>query len=150
MHAILGPLGVRESLSRLIAADLRRMEDEVMQLEHDRVPVPAAIGSGERDYGSQAVSGIDRQGLGQQGRPDIKAKNRSSLVKAKEAVLGSRIKCPDMGLTAFLLKYGEGMGELIHTCFLPGIQIGHRSVADKSRRSAPVLLLFGAFKTYFT
>lgn len=108
VHSILGPLGVKETLSRLVAEDLRGVEDQLY------------IG-GAADYGS-ATEGVmrAREGSGSSSGKKEKrgwfgwkkvtgAEERESLLEqAGEGEKGDE----DMGLTAFLLKFGEGMGEL--------------------------------------
>jgi hypothetical protein len=107
VHSILGPLGVKETLSRLVADDLRSVEDQLY------------IG-GAADYGS-AAEGVmrAREASGSPaGKREKKGwfgwKQASSehereglLEQAGEGAKGDE----DMGLTAFLLKFGEGMGE---------------------------------------
>ncbi len=71
VHAILGPLGVKEALSRLVAEELLEVEDE------------ACV----------AVEGVD---------------NRADV----ENAISQEKHDPNVGLTAFLLKFGEGMEEV--------------------------------------
>jgi VIT1/CCC1 family predicted Fe2+/Mn2+ transporter len=70
VHAILGPLGVKEALSRLVAEELLEVEDE------------ACV----------AVEGVDRTDV------------ENAITQEKHD--------PNVGLTAFLLKFGEGMEEV--------------------------------------
>lgn len=108
VHAILGPLGVKEPLSRLVAENLRSVEDDMWSGGAERANGNEGIFRGERERPSSPSSG-SRQGA---------AKKRSSWWKiggggkdADEEVGGDGEKGDeDMGLTAFLLKFGEGMG----------------------------------------
>ena len=80
VHAVLGPVGVDEKLSRQVAQALLKVE----------------LDSG-----------------GQSGR------NGASNGDAEPHVEDGGLRwSKDVGITAFLLKYGEGMGEFICTIFL--------------------------------
>lgn len=129
VHDILGPLGVKEALSRLVAEDL-------LQVENDSCP---------------ATEGVDIV-------PDVE----SGDLKTTD---------PTVGLTAFLLKFGEGMEEVPKTrLWISAITIGLSYFIGGLIPLLPyvftndaydglfwscivtgiVLLIFGAVKTYFT
>jgi hypothetical protein len=85
VHSILGPLGVKEALSRLLAEDLRAVEEDVW---------------GEAAEGPDGVMVRRREQQQRKGgwkfwKNDIEGGNGSN---------------DEMGLTAFLLKFGEGLG----------------------------------------
>ena len=93
VHAILGPIGVKETLSRLIANDLRVVEDKSW---------------GGRGDGSEGIMAAappreirEEKKRGCWGRQRRRAEEEDGGVKGNA----------DMGLTAFLLKFGEGLGE---------------------------------------
>jgi VIT1/CCC1 family predicted Fe2+/Mn2+ transporter len=130
VHAILGPLGVKENLSRLVAEDL-------LQVENDSCP---------------ATEGIDTV-------PDVESNG------------GIEKGDPNIGLTAFLLKFGEGMEEVPRSrlwksaltiglsYFLGGlIPLIPYMVTDDPMVglfwscivTGIVLFIFGGAKTYFT
>jgi hypothetical protein len=120
VHAILGPMGVKEALSRLVAEDLRIVEEDVWG---DRVV--------EGD-GTEGVMGAATSGL----KPKVEkgekkkswgvwnwGKGSGDVVEEDGGAKGNE----EMGMTAFLLKFGEGLGglsswyirvvgELIHRC----------------------------------
>ena len=102
VHAILGPLGVKETLSRLVAEDLRAVEDESYDPAENREVSPSA---GE---------GVDRPLLSKsEDQPSEKKKWFWNWRKRQggEEEGGLRGDANDeMGLTAFLLKFGEGLG----------------------------------------
>ncbi|TXT07211.1 hypothetical protein VHUM_03381 [Vanrija humicola] len=130
VHAILGPLGVKEALSRLVADDLREVEDETCG-----------------DQGIYTAADIE-----------------ASADKLDEAD-------SNVGLTAFLLKFGEGMEEvprsrlwisaltiglsyfigglipLLPYVFTDSAQLG---LIWSAIVTGIILLIFGTFKTYFT
>lgn len=126
VHAILGPLGVKETLSRLVAEDLREVEDDAC----------LAIEAGES--------------------------NGSSNGKGQD---------PNIGLTAFLLKFGEGMEEVpVSRLWVSALTIGMSyfiggliplipymltSSAEQGLIwsfivTGIILFIFGGAKTYFT
>lgn len=98
---------MKETLSRLVADDLRSVEDQLY------------IG-GAADYGS-ATEGVMQASQGARSLPMKKEKKgwfgwkKASGESEREGLLeqaGEGEKGDeDMGLTAFLLKFGEGMGE---------------------------------------
>lgn len=95
VHAILGPLGVKEGLSRLIANDLREVEDAELEEASKR-------SSGKNGAASTKKSWW-RWGSG---------KGEGGIRLPEEETGGKEAADPgEMGLTPFLLKFGEGMGE---------------------------------------
>lgn len=83
VHSILGPIGVKEGLSRLVANDLRKVEEE-------------AIENSSRSSGAS-------------GKSWWKLWKREGGIRLEEE--GGQPESSEMGLTAFLLKFGEGMGQ---------------------------------------
>ncbi|KAL1411627.1 Protein ccc1 [Vanrija albida] len=129
VHGILGPLGVKESLSRLVADDLREVEDEACE-----------------DQGIYTAADI-------------------------EAAADKLETDPNVGLTAFLLKFGEGMEEVPRSrLWISALTIGlsyfigglipllpyvftdsaELGLIWSAVVTGIILLIFGAFKTYFT
>jgi hypothetical protein len=112
VHGILGPVGVDESLSRLVAESLREVEEDMCR----------DVGEGEEwDTAANGDQGVVRPGVGagtgkrsdsaQQGiLSSFGWSNKSN--KSQEEETGGLKWSEDVGLTAFLLKFGEGMGEL--------------------------------------
>jgi hypothetical protein len=94
VHSILGPLGINEALSRLVADDLRQVEEDVW---------------GDRAGDARGTEGVIRLGPDQ---PSPKGGKKGWFwnKKASEEEDGGQGPSEDMGLTAFLLKFGEGMG----------------------------------------
>lgn len=84
VHSILGPIGVKEGLSRLIANDLRTVEEDA--LENPTRP-SGSSGSWWKIWKKDGGIRLEEEG----GKPATDA--------------------GEMGLTAFLLKFGEGMGK---------------------------------------
>ncbi|BEJ13818.1 hypothetical protein CspHIS471_0309920 [Cutaneotrichosporon sp. HIS471] len=130
VHAILGPLGVKEALSRLVAEELLVVEDG------------ACV----------AIEGVDH--------PDIE----NGITKEEKAD-------PNVGLTAFLLKFGEGMEEVPRSRLwssaltiglsyffgglVPLLPYMFTETAESGLLwsvivTGIVLFLFGGAKTYFT
>ncbi len=104
VHSILGPLGVHENLSRLLAENLRTAENGDVDEGVEGVDM---VGSEETTSSATAVATEARQGwfAGLTGRS-----------KGVEEEEGTKLKWTDsVGLTAFLLKFGEGLGE--YPCF---------------------------------
>lgn len=107
VHSILGPLGVKETLSRLVAEDLRVVEDQLY------------IG-GAANYGT-ATEGVMRarensgSSNGKKEKKSWFGWKKGNSAQEAEGLLeqgGEDAKGDeDMGMTAFLLKFGEGMGE---------------------------------------
>jgi hypothetical protein len=83
VHSILGPIGVKEGLSRLIANDLRTVEEE--SLENASKMKSGSSGSWWKIWKKTGGIRLEEEG----GTPENDG---------------------EMGLTAFLLKFGEGMG----------------------------------------
>lgn len=83
VHSILGPIGVKEGLSRLVANDLRTVEEEAL----------------ERESRSSKSSG----------KSWWKLWKKDGGIRLEEE--GGSPDAGEMGLTAFLLKFGEGMGK---------------------------------------
>jgi hypothetical protein len=95
VHSILGPLGVEEPLSRLVAEGLRIVEDDISEADASRTEgVESARGVTER---TGLIGNEVRSKKGWFGK---KGEEEDGGVKLDEGV----------GLTAFLLKFGEGMG----------------------------------------
>ena len=114
VHGVLGPLGVEEKLSREVADCLRKVEAEVLCGGSDRSR--SASFSGSRS-GSHSRDGTLVNGYGSvsnQANGDNKwfswgKKNGAKQLGDGES--GEMLKwSEDVGLTAFLLKFGEGMG----------------------------------------
>jgi hypothetical protein len=99
VHSILGPLGVKEALSRLVAEDLRAVEEDVWG---DRAGGEGTEGvvSATASSGKAGDVTAGRRGWGFWRTKD-KTEEEDGGVKGNE----------DMGLTAFLLKFGEGLGQ---------------------------------------
>ncbi|KAF8597533.1 DUF125-domain-containing protein [Ceratobasidium sp. AG-I] len=88
VHAVLGPVGVSESTSRSLASELRQVEVEVSGTARETGPI------------TKRKSGFS---LGTWGRTDVApAVEEAQPLRWEE----------DVGLTAFLLKFGEGMEEV--------------------------------------
>lgn len=125
VHEILGPLGVKEALSRLVAEDLLEKEDEAC----------VAVESSDEERGATEKSD------------------------------------PNIGLTAFLLKFGEGMEEVPRSrLWVSALTIGmsyfigglipllpymfttsvHLGLIWSVAITGVILFLFGGAKTYFT
>lgn len=96
IHSILGPLGVKEPLSRLVAEDLRSVEDEIYGSS-------GAEGSEGVMPGANVVSESGKKKSGLLNWRTKKAEEEDGGVRGNE----------EMGMTAFLLKFGEGMGKLM-------------------------------------
>lgn len=122
VHAILGPLGIKETLSRLVAEDLREVEDDACL-----------------------------------------------AIEASEAT--GKYEDPNIGLTAFLLKFGEGMEEVpVSRLWVSALTIGLSYFIGGLIPLVPymltssaeagliwsvivtgiILFIFGGAKTYFT
>ncbi|TYJ57757.1 hypothetical protein B9479_001611 [Cryptococcus floricola] len=155
IHSILGPLGVKETLSRLVAEDLRTVEEDI--------------------YGTDETVGAEGV-VTQSGRvtPIDSKKSWNPLSWRKKPVeeeSGGFEGTEDMGMTAFLLKFGEGMEEVpVSRLYISALTIGlsyfiggliplipymaTSSAEDGLVASAIItciiLFIFGGFKTYFT
>jgi hypothetical protein len=86
VHDILGPLGVKESRSRLITENLREVEEDLRRGSSSSVEAKKTL------------------------RQRLKVCGRG----AEEE--GAQQESNDMGLAAFLLKFGEGMGTFESRC----------------------------------
>jgi len=93
VHSILGPLGVNESLSRLVAEDLRTVEDDTW---------------GRNTDGNEGVVSVHPRRKPRHG--DAEKKGWRIWRKRTEEENGGVKGNDEMGLTAFLLKFGEGIG----------------------------------------
>ncbi|WVR06844.1 hypothetical protein IAU60_003880 [Kwoniella sp. DSM 27419] len=161
VHSILGPLGVKEPLSRLIAEDLRQVEDDL-------------YGPGEGTNGTEGIMPsrqVEPVSVGQ----DKKRKGWGILGwssrKSEEEEGGQREVNEEMGMTAFLLKFGEGMEEVpTSRLYISALTIGLSyfiggliplipyMITDSAEMglivsaivTGVVLFIFGGFKTYFT
>ncbi|KIR54013.1 membrane fraction protein [Cryptococcus gattii Ru294] len=154
IHSILGPLGVKEPLSRLVAEDLRSVEDEIYG-------PPGAQGSEGFMQGTDVVSesGNKKWGL------------LNWRIKKTEEEDGGVCGNQEMGMTAFLLKFGEGMEEVpVSRLYVSALTIGlsyfiggliplipymATSTAEvgllySAIVTSIILFIFGGFKTYFT
>jgi hypothetical protein len=101
VHSILGPLGVNEALSRLVAEDLRVVEEDVWgdrvgETQGQEGVVRAA--SPKRETESKKGGWLSKL----RGKRDTEEEDGGSKAQERDE---------DMGLTAFILKFGEGMGE---------------------------------------
>ena len=93
VHSILGPLGIKEPLSRLIAEDLRSVEEDVWGDRADEV------------NGTEGVVSLSPR--------KVEKKKWWKLSGGREEEGGVAGGGEGMGLTAFLLKFGEGLGKYI-------------------------------------
>jgi len=128
VHSILGPIGVKEGLSRLIANDLRTVEEDALENSSSH---SSSSGSWWKIWKREGGIRLEEEG----GKPATEA--------------------GEMGLTAFLLKFGEGMGTSLPQSFRkqkanvnrgsPNIPTIHFSINDRSlilpRRSNPTATL---------
>ncbi|KIR36483.1 membrane fraction protein [Cryptococcus deuterogattii MMRL2647] len=154
IHSILGPLGVKEPLSRLVAEDLRSVEDEIYG-------PPGAQGSEGVMQGTDVVSESG----------NIKWGLLNWRTKKTEEEDGGMCGNQEMGMTAFLLKFGEGMEEVpVSRLYVSALTIGlsyfiggliplipymATSTAEvgllySAIVTSIILFIFGGFKTYFT
>ncbi|CAD6570990.1 MAG: hypothetical protein TREMPRED_000087 [Tremellales sp. Tagirdzhanova-0007] len=152
IHAILGPLGVKETLSRLIANDLRAVEDKSW--------------GGQVDD-SEGIMAAPARGIQEEKRRGCLGRRRREAEEENGGIKGNA----DMGLTAFLLKFGEGLEEVPRSrLYVSALTIGLSyfiggliPLIPYMAKSSPiegliiscvvtgvVLFLFGGFKTYFT
>lgn len=92
VHAVLGPVGVDEKLSRQVADSLLALEDEQALEEYRRRDTSP---SSDTNHSESWLSKI-----GFKSRAAHKGDHESGLRWSE-----------DVGLTAFLLKFGEGMGK---------------------------------------
>ncbi|KAK8864608.1 hypothetical protein IAR55_001858 [Kwoniella newhampshirensis] len=163
VHSILGPLGVKEQLSRLIAEDLRTIEDDLYT-------------PGEGTVGSEGIMPGGREpSLSDAGSIKGKKGKRWGILGWKksepEEEEGGQSANEDMGLTAFLLKFGEGMEEVpASRLYISALTIGlsyfiggliplipymitsnaEDGLIVSCVVTCVILFIFGGFKTYFT
>jgi hypothetical protein len=121
VHAILGPLGVKEGLSRLIANDLREVEDAELE-EQSKRSGGASSQSSKRSWWKWG-------------------KKEGGIKLTEEEEGGSQAADPgEMGLTPFLLKFGEGMGEFSFRSIRPYLDgVGSRVKPKRSEHRRHVL-----------
>lgn len=110
VHSILGPLGIKETLSRLVAEDLREVEDSMYVGGNSTSTSYGTSTEGVVRIRTREDSGSGSAG----GKKEKKWWRRLAGGEEREALLeqgGEAEKGDeDMGMTAFLLKFGEGMG----------------------------------------
>ncbi len=116
VHAVLGPLGVHENISRLLADNLRNVE------------------SGEDSdsgYG-QSTEGVERpqERPARSNSPPAQAPSGGGILsgllggnKKADAEEGGLKWSDSVGLTAFLLKFGEGLGESMGNRVANGVRL---------------------------
>ncbi|KAB5592667.1 Protein CCC1 [Ceratobasidium theobromae] len=96
VHAVLGPIGVSEQMSRALATELRQVE----------VDVSASSSATANGHGSTVTKRQSWMSLSTWGRkatvPEQVAEEEAQPLRWQD----------DVGLTAFLLKFGEGMEEV--------------------------------------
>ncbi|KAG8711384.1 hypothetical protein FRC08_015952 [Ceratobasidium sp. 394] len=148
VHAVLGPVGVSEATSRSLASELRQVEEDVSGV------------STARDTGNvtKRHSWLDLSTWGRKTQPPVE---EAQALRWEE----------DVGLTAFLLKFGEGMEEVptarlyisaftIGSGYLVGglvplipyffIDAAHVALLYSCIVTGITLLVFGAVKTHYT
>ncbi|WVQ67401.1 uncharacterized protein L199_005597 [Kwoniella botswanensis] len=159
VHSILGPLGVKEPLSRLIAEDLRIVEDDL-------------YGPQDGTTGNQGIMPASQV----EPISPLSTKKWSSIFNwgkkdVQEEEGGESKVDEDMGLTAFLLKFGEGLEEVPKSrLYISALTIGLSyfiggliplipyMITDTAEKgliisaivTGVILFIFGGFKTYFT
>ncbi|WWC61939.1 uncharacterized protein I303_104525 [Kwoniella dejecticola CBS 10117] len=161
VHSILGPLGIKEPLSRLIAEDLRIVEDDLygpgQGIGGTEGIMPSSNGAAPETASQKKKWGLIPWG----GKKDVP--------EAEEG--GEKTVDEDMGLTAFLLKFGEGMEEVPKSrLYISALTIGLSyfiggliplipyMITDTAEKglvisaivTGVILFIFGGFKTYFT
>jgi hypothetical protein len=107
VHSILGPLGVKEALSRLVADDLRAVEDDLFDRPHGTTQ--GSEGFVEAGAGA-VVNGGPPSSTKKSWWPSW-SKKTGAIALGDDEEGGVPKGNEEMGLTAFLLKFGEGMGE---------------------------------------
>ncbi|ORX35687.1 VIT family-domain-containing protein [Kockovaella imperatae] len=161
VHSILGPLGIKEPLSRLVAEDLRSVEEDVWGDRADGAE------------GTEGVIGATNGGSPQRRQRQTKGSwwkfGRAGENDQEEE--GGLRRGSEMGLTAFLLKFGEGLEEVPQSrLWISALTIGmsyfiggliplipYMATNDAETGliiscivTGVILFIFGAFKTYFT
>ncbi|OCF74345.1 membrane fraction protein [Kwoniella mangroviensis CBS 8886] len=159
VHSILGPLGVKEPLSRLIAEDLRIVEDDLYGPQNGTTGNEGIMPASQVEPISQIS--IKKWGsIFNWGKKDV-----------QEEEGGESKVDEDMGLTAFLLKFGEGLEEVPKSrLYISALTIGlsyfiggliplipymitdtaETGLIVSSIVTGVILFIFGGFKTYFT
>lgn len=160
VNAILSPLGVEDALSRRVAGALLQVEASLGEPEAPPSLVRQILNAvGRRPRFSNLPSA-------QSSDPE-----RASLLPRKTPVAAGEEDQDEKGLTAFLLKFGEGLEETTDSrLFISAITIGlsyflgglvpllpyffiptaGEGLAWSAGITAIVLLVFGVFKTFFT
>lgn len=147
VHEVLGPIGLDESISRNVTGALLRVEAEMNQ---DSEPVES------ESWLRQLMKIVAR-------KPKSNASNESGPSQLRWA--------KDVGVTAFLLKFGEGLEEVPESrLYISALTIGTAYFIGGLVPMAPyffiesaqialywsigimfiTLLIFGVFKAYFT
>lgn len=93
VHAVLGPVGVEEKISRQIADSLLILEDQQVDADENNA---------RKMEGSRTSSWFGSS----RGKDKIRLEEDSTEANANGLVRPG----DDVGLTAFLLKFGEGLG----------------------------------------
>ncbi|RSH88934.1 hypothetical protein EHS25_002596 [Saitozyma podzolica] len=162
VHSILGPLGVKEALSRLVADDLRSVEDDLFDRPHGTTQGSEGV----VEAGAVAGSSSTKKSWW----PSWS--NKTGAIALGDDEEGGQPKGnEEMGLTAFLLKFGEGMEEVPRSrLYISALTIGlsyfiggliplvpymadvtaETGLIISSAVTVVVLFIFGGFKTYFT
>lgn len=102
VHSILGPLGVKEALSRLVADDLRSVEDDLFDRPH---------GTTQGSEGVVEAGAVAGSSSTKKSWWPSWSKKTGAIALGDDEEGGVPKGNEEMGLTAFLLKFGEGMGE---------------------------------------
>ncbi|KAG0140715.1 hypothetical protein CROQUDRAFT_99699 [Cronartium quercuum f. sp. fusiforme G11] len=152
VHEVLGPIGLDESISRTVTGALLRVEAEI-----DNNPATLT---------SQPAEGWFRQLL------RLVARKPRTSVSAEAGPASEQLRwSKDVGMTAFLLKFGEGLEEVPESrLYISAFTIGTAYFIGGLVPMAPyfviesaqvalywsigimfiTLLIFGVFKAYFT
>ncbi|KAG8739316.1 hypothetical protein FRC10_005800, partial [Ceratobasidium sp. 414] len=148
VHAVLGPVGVSEAASRSLALELRQVEEDVS----GRLTAPDT-GNGAKRHSWLSLS--------------MWGRNTQPLMEEAQPLRWEK----DVGLTAFLLKFGDGMEEVptarlyisaftIGSGYLVGglvplipyffIDAARVALLYSCIVTGITLLIFGAVKTHYT
>ncbi|GFZ46796.1 hypothetical protein JCM24511_04016 [Saitozyma sp. JCM 24511] len=162
VHSILGPLGVKEALSRLVADDLRSVEDDLFDRPH---------GTTEGSEGVVEAGAVAGSSSTKKSWWPSWSKKTGAIALGDDEEGGVPKGNEEMGLTAFLLKFGEGMEEVPRSrLYISALTIGlsyfiggliplvpymadvtaETGLIISSAVTVVVLFIFGGFKTYFT